>query len=184
MAEFRLETERLVLRDWREEDWAPFYACTNTPEVMRFLGGVMDAAKMDWQRLRIEGYAAEHGFTFWALERKAEGDVIGMCGLKRANQQGGPQGDHEIGWRLGQHCQRQGYAREAAEAVLAHAFSVLEAPYVLALTVAANLSSWGLMERLGMSRRADLDFDNEDFDPAEGRVIVYGITRSAWESRT
>jgi len=54
---------------------------------------------------------------------------------------------------------------------------------VLALTVADNRASWGLMERLGMSRRPDLDFDNTDFDPENGRVIVYAIDRAAWTSR-
>ena len=53
MAEFRLETPRLILRDWRDEDWAPFLEGTNTPEGMRWLGGVMDAARQQWQRERL-----------------------------------------------------------------------------------------------------------------------------------
>jgi len=183
MPDFRLETERLVLRDWREDDWAPFFAGTNTPEVMRWLGGVMDQARMDAQRQRLEAYARDHGFTFWVLERKDQGDIIGMCGLKRSNQQGGPQGDHEIGWRLRTDCQGQGYAREAAEAALAHAFVAFDAPHVLALTVAGNAPSWGLMLRLGMERRADLDFASPEFDPESGLIIAYGITRQAWEAR-
>ena len=44
MPEFRLETVRLVLRDWRDEDWEPFYRHTNTPAVMRWLGGLLDEA--------------------------------------------------------------------------------------------------------------------------------------------
>lgn len=179
---FRLETDRLILRDWREEDWAPFFAGTNTPEVMRWLGGVMDQARMDAQRQRLEAYARDHGFTLWVLERKDHGDIIGMCGLKRSNQAGGPQGDHEIGWRLRSDCHGQGYAREAAEACLVHAFATLQAPHVLALTVDGNAPSWGLMLRLGMERRADLDFASTEFDPESGRIIVYGLTRQAWES--
>lgn len=183
MVEFRLETERLILRDWRLDDWEPFFSGTNTAEGMRWLGGVMDDAKMEWQRNRLESYARDHGFTFWVLERKDDGDVIGMCGLKRSNQPGGPQGDHEIGWRLRGNCQGQGFAREAAEATLTYAFEVLAAPHVLALTVPGNKPSWGLMERLGMDRRPDLDFPSDEFDPTGGQIIVYCLTRAAWQTR-
>ena len=68
-----------------------------------------------------------------------------------------------------------GYAREAAEATLNAAFAHFAAPQVIALTVAGNTASWGLMERLGMRRRPDLDFDSADWDPDEGRVIVYSL---------
>jgi RimJ/RimL family protein N-acetyltransferase len=51
----------------------------------------------------------------------------------------------------------------------------------VALTVTGNRASWGLMERLGMQRRADLDFDNSEFDPETGRIIVYSIAKSAWQ---
>lgn len=180
MGSTRIETERLVLRDWREQDWAPFFAGTNTSTVMRWLGGVMDAEKMEWQRVRLEQYAADHGHTFWPVERKQDGMIIGFCGLKLSNQPGGPHGDFEIGWRLRDDAWGQGFAREAAMASLEYAFSVLNAPHVLAFTVTGNTPSWGLMERLGMARRSDLDFDSGEFDPEAGRIIVYAITRQAW----
>lgn len=181
-AEFRIETGRLVLRDWREEDWDPFFAGTNTPEGMRWLGGVMDVDKQAWQRDRIERYQHELGHTFWVVERREDAAVLGMCGLKRANQAGGPQGDFEVGWRLRRDVWGQGYAREAATASLDHAFAGLGAPHVLALTVPGNTASWGLMERLGMERREDLDFASADFDADGGRIIAYAITRAAWEA--
>jgi RimJ/RimL family protein N-acetyltransferase len=178
-----IASERLILRDWRESDWEPFFDGTNTPEVMRWLGGVMGAAKMAEARTRLETYASEHGHTFWVVERRADNAVLGFCGLKRSNQLGGPQGDFEVGWRLRRDAWGQGYAREAAVVTLDHAFTVCAAPHVLALTVADNQASWGLMERLGMMRRPDLDFDSPDFDPATGRVIAYAIDRAAWAAR-
>lgn len=184
MAEFRHETERLVLRDWREEDWAPFLRHTNTETVMRWLGGVLDPAKQQWMRERLEGYQRDLGFTFWVLERKSDGghlsgEVIGFCGLKLSNQEGGPIDEHEVGWRLRQDAWGHGYAREAAEASLAVGFERFAAPHILALTVEGNAASWGLMKRIGMRRREDLDFENHDFG-AE-MVIVYSITREEWE---
>jgi RimJ/RimL family protein N-acetyltransferase len=59
----------------------------------------------------------------------------------------------------------------------------LDAPQVIALTVQGNSGSWGLMERLGMERRADLDFANADFDPETGRIIVYAISADQWRHR-
>ncbi|KPP90622.1 GNAT family N-acetyltransferase [Erythrobacter sp. HL-111] len=182
-SDFRLETPRLALRDWREADWEPFFAATNTPAVMRWLGGVMDDAKMAATRERLERYRAEHGHTFWVVERREDGAILGFCGLKRCNAPGGPVGEFEIGWRLREEAWGHGYAREAAEASLDVAFNRFAAPLVIALTVRNNRASWGLMERLGMVRRSDLDFEEAGFDPDDPHVIVYAIDRAGWESR-
>ncbi len=182
MAEFRFETARLVLRDWRDDDWPTFWQATNTPAVMRWLGGVCDDAKRAAAQERILGYQRASGHTFWAVERKADGALLGFCGLKRSNQAGGPQGMMEIGWRLREDAWGQGYAKEAAAASLAIAFDRFGADEVIALTVQGNTGSWGLMLRLGMERRADLDFANAEFDPENPVIIVHAISRDAWQA--
>lgn len=182
MPEFRHDTARLTLRDWREDDWPEFWRATNTPAVMRWLGGVMDEAGQAAARARVEQYQAEHGHTFWVIERRSDGALLGFCGLKRSNQPGGPQGMMEVGWRLREDAWGQGYAKEAAATSLALAFEPFGADEVIALTVAGNTASWGLMERLGMQRREDLDFDSADFDPKNPRIIAYAITRAGWEA--
>lgn len=180
MGEFRHQTDRLTLRDWREEDWPLFWEGTNTPAVMRWLGGVCDADKRAGAQDRLLGYQRDHGHTFWVLERKADGAILGFCGLKRCNQAGGPLGMMEVGWRLREDAWGQGYAKEAASASLDLAFERFGADEVVALTVARNTASWGLMKRLGMQRREDLDFPNADFDPEEPTIIVYSITQHEW----
>lgn len=182
MGEFRHETDRLILRDWREEDWPRFWEGTNTPAVMRWLGGVCDADKRAGAQDRLLGYQRDHGHTFWVLERKADGAILGFCGLKRCNQAGGPLGMMEVGWRLREDAWGQGYAKEAATASLNLAFERYGADEVVALTVARNTASWGLMKRLGMQRREDLDFANADFDPEEPTIIVYSITQREWQA--
>ena len=177
MAKFRLETDRLTLRDWREEDWPRFWEGTNTPAVMRWLGGVADVDKRAAARARLEAYRRDHGHTFWVVERRADAAILGFCGLKRSNQAGGPQGMMEIGWRLREDAWGQGYAREAASAVLGIAFTRFDADEVVALTVQRNVASWGLMKRLGMYPRPDLDFDSAEFDPEEPRIVVWSIAR-------
>ena len=181
-AEFRHETARLILRDWRDEDWAEFWRVPNTPAVMRWLGGVADDATRAAARARLESYQADHGHTFWVTERKAGGALLGFCGLKRSNQAGGPQGMMEVGWRLREDAWGQGYAKEAAAASLDLAFGGFGADEVIALTVARNTASWGLMLRLGMERREDLDFASPDFDPENPLIIAYAITRESWRA--
>lgn len=176
-----LETERLVLRDWREEDAEPFIRHTNTPAVMRWLGGVQTEEVARQAILgRVMRWQRERGFTFWVVERKADGALLGFCGLKLADTEGSPiEGEYEVGWRLREDAWGRGYAKEAAMASLDHAFGALGAERVVAVTYKENEPSWGLMERLGMKRREDLDFDDPRF-PELNPTIVYSLAREDW----
>jgi RimJ/RimL family protein N-acetyltransferase len=171
-----IETARLILRDWGEADIAPFIRHTNTPEVMRWLGGVQtEAALKDAIRNRMMRWQAERGFTFWVVERKADCELLGFCGIKIADTAGSPiEGVHEVGWRLREDVWGQGYAKEAAIASLDFAFEALGAPRVVAITFSQNFESWGLMERLGMTRRPECDYDDPRF-PDLNPTIVYDI---------
>ena len=189
MTPVHLETERLTLRDWRAEDWPEFFRVTNTPAVMRWLGGVLDADGMAKQRARVEACHAANGFCFWAVERKAAkeeetGALLGFCGLKRADAPGSTvTGAMEAGWRFREDAWGQGYAKESAIATLDAAFDRFGADEMVALTVADNTASWGLMERLGMRRRAELDYDDMRYEAPWRRSIVYSIDREAWKNR-
>ena len=175
------ETDRLVLREWGEGDSDRFYAIMNTPAVMRHLGGVQDRAKWEAAVGRILGFQSNYGHTFWLLERKDDGEVLGFCGLKRVNADGTDlKGQFEVGWRLRESAWGQGYAKEAAIASLDLAFDRYGATHVVALTVIANADSQGLMKRLGMTRRADLDFDDPRFGPELNPTIVYRIDAAEW----
>lgn len=177
------ETPRLKLRDWREADVAPFVRHTNTPAVMRWLGGVLPEAEAAARiRDRLMRWQTERGFTFWAVERKADEELLGFCGIKLADDPGtGFAGTHEIGWRLREDAWGQGYAREAAAASLDVAFTRIGAPRVVSLTVIGNAPSWRLMERLGMTRRPDLDYEGPAW--AETPVIVYLMEKEQWATR-
>lgn len=184
MAEFRIETERLVLRDWRgDADWAEFFRVTNRPAVMEWLGGVLDDAGMEKQRARVEACAARNGFCFWAMERKADGVLLGFCGLKLADAPGSSvTGAMEIGWRMREDAWGKGYAKEAALAALEAAFAHFGAEEIVALTVDGNAASWGLMKRLGMGRREQLDYADERYDHPWRDTVVYSVDRAAWEA--
>ncbi len=128
-------------------------------------------------------------FRAYLLDRRGpySDDILGFCGIKRVNSPGAGEltDSHEIGWRLRPEAWGQGIAKEAAIASLDLAFGRFDAPLVIALTVAGNRASWGLMERLGMTRRADLDFIDERFGPELNPSIVYRIDAAGWpEART
>jgi RimJ/RimL family protein N-acetyltransferase len=182
MAKTVAETERLRLREWDDEDETRFYEVMNKPEVMRHLGGVQlpDQWRAAYQRVR--GFQTEFGHTFWVIENKSEGEILGFCGIKRVNSPGAGDltGQHEIGWRLREEAWGQGIAKEAAIASLDLAFGRFDAPHVIALTVPANLPSQGLMGRLGMTRRADMDFVDTRFGPEMNPSLVWRIDAADW----
>jgi len=170
-----IETERLILRPWRDADREPFWAMACDPRVMAYLPP-LTRAESDASVDRMIAIERAHGHVFWALERKAEGDFIGFCGILPPRS---PIFEHEIGWRLAHHAWRLGLAREAAEASLEWAWSHLPVPAIMAITNLANVRSWGLMERLGMARCPDEDFDHPDLaegDPLRPHIL-YRIHR-------
>ncbi len=188
MADFRLETDRLVLRNWQAGDIQRFASVTNTPAVMRWLGGVMTPAALSATEQRVLTCHERYGHCFWLVERHDDsgplaGEVLGFCGLKRADAPGSPiAGEMEIGWRLRADAWGQGYAKEAALASLRAAFLRFAASEVFAITVDGNADSWGLMTRLGMQRRADLDYQDPRYEPPLRDTIVYAITAEAWRA--
>jgi RimJ/RimL family protein N-acetyltransferase len=172
-----IETARLTLRNWTEADVAPFLAHTNTPAVMRWLGGVTPEPEgSERLRQRIIPWQEQRGFTFWVVERKADGELLGFCGIKISDTAGAPvEGMYEVGWRLREDAWGQGYAKEAAIAALDFAFDRLGAERVVALTCIQNEPSWGLMERIGMTRRPELDHHDGRFPDELNPTIAYDI---------
>lgn len=178
---FHLDTPRLTLRAWQEDDIAPFMTHLNTPGVMRWLGGVGDEALYRRMFDRMTACQTTHGHCFWIVERKADAALLGFCGLYRTDRPGTPvDGCTEIGWRLREDAWGMGYAREAAEASLTHGFNALGLEQVLAFTVRGNTPSWGLMQKLGMIRARDMDHRLEGYACELADQIVYKIDREDW----
>jgi RimJ/RimL family protein N-acetyltransferase len=180
MADVIAKTERLILRNWRPEDRAEYLATCNTEAVTRHLDGPASEEEVDAALARIAKSQEERGFSFWAVERQADSALLGYCGLRICEDLERPvNGDLEIGWRLREDAWGKGYALEAAKAALQWAWANLDADRIVSFTVRANEPSWRLMERLGMMRRADLDFAHPRFpwDHPLSAHITYVIER-------
>jgi RimJ/RimL family protein N-acetyltransferase len=186
MAEIVAETKRLVLRRERPGDLAVWLEHLNTPEVTEKVGGVQAPEKVAESFARMAVAAAEGLLSFYFLALKADGTLIGKGGLSRIDTLVAPdelRGAVQTGWTLRADCWGRGYAREAGEAALALAFEQLDLPRVYAQTSQRNTASWGLMERLGMTRRADLDYQDPDYPPVDNPTMVYHLDAAAWRSR-
>ena len=185
MGDIVLETERLVLRKITEDDAALQMRVLNTPAVMEHLGGVKELHEIEAKHAKTMQLQAQEGFSFLFMIEKGSGELVGHCGIKRVdNPLASNTGDHEIGWIVREDRRRRGYAEEAVRAVIDWAFGRVDAPHVVALTSKANIASWKLMEKLGMERRAELDFSDPAFGPEDNPTIQYSLTKQQWEQQS
>jgi RimJ/RimL family protein N-acetyltransferase len=175
-----IETERLILRAFRDEDRAPFAAINSDPQVADWLGGVRDRAASDELVDRINAGIATNGYDFWAAVRKSDGLLVGMIGL-RMELHDPPAPCLEMGWRLAVAAQGQGYATEGAAAALAWGFATQPVDEILAWTAATNRASQAVMRRIGMTPDPSRDFDHPRL-PASSplrRHVVFAARRAS-----
>lgn len=174
-----IETDRLILRPWRDADLKPYADIMVDPEVGQWLGGPFSRDQAYDRVVRFATSLEETGLGRLAMERRSDGRMIGHCGLAPTPEGPGvPQG-LEIGWALAPEAWGSGYATEAAHAVIADGFARFDAPEILAFTGTMNLRSQAVMQRLGMTRRPDRDFDHPLLakDHPLRRHIVYSAPR-------
>ena len=162
-----IETERLILRRWREDDRPAFHAICADPQVMDWLGGVLTPEEADARLARVEETFDRLGYGRFCVERRLDGRVLGWCGVMPAHESQPIAGTPEIGWRLIPETWGHGYATEAAAAVLADAFGRVGLKEVWAYTSPHNLRSQSVMVRLRLARRPDLDFENPNLPPGD-----------------
>jgi RimJ/RimL family protein N-acetyltransferase len=177
-----LVTERLVLRDWRDEDREPFAALNGDARVMEFYPAPLTRAQSDAYIDRAIAHIAEHDWGLWAIERQEDGRLIGSAGLWQIPWGPPFASAVEVGWRLAFDCWGNGYATEAGAAAIAYAFEHLELDEIVSMTVPANLRSRRVMERLGLTHDPADDFDHPQMavDHPLARHVLYRITRADW----
>jgi RimJ/RimL family protein N-acetyltransferase len=164
-----LETERLILRMWREADFDEYARMCADPDVMRFLGGKTMTRLEAWRHMAfLVGHWMLRGYGHFAVEEKASGRFVGRLGfLYPAGWPG-----FEIGWTLARDCWGRGYAIEGARRALEYGFVELDQPHIISLIHPDNRASISVAERLGEKLEGETDLMGI-------RVQIYGIDRSA-----
>jgi RimJ/RimL family protein N-acetyltransferase len=177
-----LRTERLLLRQWRDEDLEPFAALNADPETMRFFpqppSREQSDALAEQSRRRIE----QEGWGLWAVEVVGGASFIGFVGLARPSFEAHFTPAVEVGWRLAREHWGHGYATEAGRAAVAFGFEELGLGEIVSFTSVLNEPSWRVMERLGMSHDPDDDFEHPRVPighPLRPHVL-YRLARAGW----
>ena len=167
----RIETERLVLRSWRKDDFRPYHAIVSHPEVHKHFGPKPMSAEDCWRRLTASvGGWQFNGFGTWAVETRADSRLIGNAGLHRADyfQITAWRGldpefgeEPEMGWMFAAETHGKGMASEACRAVLDWAEANLEPTPIWAMIAPANEPSFRLAERLGFERLHEVTYHDD-----------------------
>lgn len=174
MKEVTLETQRLLLRWFRETDFDEYLAICQDPEVMRFLGDGTLMSEIDtWRQMAsIMGHWYFRGYGLWAVEEKQSGKVIGRIGLI---EPGGWPG-FELGWTLARNQWGKGYATEGASRALKYAFTEMGRDHVISCIAPENIASIRVAERLGEKLEGKTELMGRE-------IFIYGIDRNDWQAR-
>jgi RimJ/RimL family protein N-acetyltransferase len=179
---FEIRTARLRLRPWRDDDFEAYAALNADARVMEFYPGLVSREE---SRVRFDAWQkriAEQGYGFWPVEVLGGAPFIGMVGLSNADFEAPFLPAVEIGWRLAAEHWGRGYATEAARAVLAYGFEQVGLAEIVSFTTTANVRSRRVMEKLGMRRSPDEDFQHPLID--EGHAVrphvLYRLRREAF----
>ncbi len=140
-----METQRLVFRQWRPEDYATFAAFFSDPEVARFVGGIKSSEEAWRLMATYVGHYELNQFGYLAIDDKNTDALIGTVGLWKSE----PWPEVELGYWLLPAAHGQGFAQEAAQAVMKYAFDVLALPTLVSYIDPANTPSIALAQRLG-----------------------------------
>ena len=166
-----LETDRLILRMFREADFEQYAEMCADPEVVRYLGEGRTLSRGEaWRQMAmILGHWQLRGYGLWAVEEREGGKLLGRIGF--FNPAGWP--GFELGWALRKEAWGRGYATEGARRALEYAFTEMGREHVISLIHPENAASVKVAERIGerLEGRTEL-FGRE--------VLTYGVRREAW----
>ena len=177
-----LETERLILRRWKESDREPFAEMNADSRVMEFFPDTLTRAESDQLIENIESHFDNRGFGLFATELKAERKLIGFIGLHVASFQAHFTPCVEIGWRIAVPFWGKGLATEGSREVIRFAFDRLRLESLVSFTVPENVASRRLMEKLGMTHDPAEDFDHPKLPPGHRlrRHVLYRLKNPAF----
>lgn len=153
-----LATERVILTEMLPSDAAEVFALNADPEVVRYTGDG-PFASVEAARAFLASYRdyRAYGYGRWAMRRRADGVMLGWCGLKYHPDTA----ETDLGYRLHRRYWGQGYATEAGRACLDYGFGPLRLARIIAEVMQANLASIRVLEKCGLSPVASIAFEGQ-----------------------
>ncbi len=177
-----LETDRLILRTWVDEDLESMFAINQDPKVMEYFPSLQNLEMTKNFIDKVNTHFENHGYSLYASARKDTKEFIGFIGLLIADFESHFTPATEIGWRLSSNHWGQGFATEGAKAVLDYAFRELKIPEIVSFTAAGNSKSIKVMQKIGLQHNERDDFDHpklEDTSPLK-RHVLYRLSREKY----
>ena len=179
-----LETERLVLRRFTEDDVDHLVELDGDPDVMHFITGGRPTPRHEIETDVLPAFLGYYerfaGYGFWAAIEKSTGRFIGWFHFRPAKDS--PPDEVELGYRLRRAAWGKGYATEGSRALIDKGFAELGVQRVVAFTMVVNVASRRVMEKAGM--RLVRTFHQPWPDRIEGEEegdVEYAVLRSEWE---
>lgn len=181
----RLRTERLLLREWRDQDRAAFAELNADPVVMEHFPSTLTREQTDAMVDLIQQRWGDGRPSLWAVEVPGVAGFVGYVGLLEPSFTAPFTPCVEVGWRLAADHWGRGYATEGASAALGYGFDVLGLDQIVSFTVPANRRSRRVMEKLGLRRDPVDDFDHPNLSPGHPlrRHVLYRLAAAEWRGR-
>jgi len=178
-----LTTKRLVLRDFEEEDWPTVLAYQSDPRFLRYYHWTHRTEQnvREFVRMFIAQREEVPRTKFQlAITLASDGQLIGNCGIRMKTP-----GDREadLGYELNPRYWGNGYATEAASALLAFGFNHLRLHRVWAWCIAENAASARVLEKIGMRQEGRLR-ENEWMQGRWWDTLLYAILEQEWHFRS
>lgn len=177
MTPYRIETPRLLIREWQPQDRPAFARMATDPEMMRYITGgeAMPAERIDGFFGRQQGHLEACGLCMGAMVLRASGEIVGTAGAQPLDRLPG----HDLGWWVWKDHWRRGYATEAAAAIRDHALRVAGLPRIHAVIDPDNHASRGVAGKIGMRLSARTTADRTASWRPPIDVLVYTIDAAA-----
>jgi ribosomal-protein-alanine N-acetyltransferase len=167
-----LETERLIIRDWRLEDAAAAFSVYGDPEVMRYVGTGQPHESLEQTRVSLRRSILrdkDKAMGFWAIDLKMTGELIGGGLLKYLPDHS----DVEVGYHLGKKWWGKGYATEIARALVKYGFEGLNLQKIVGVTYLENVPSQRILEKAGLAHQGSTTY-------VDIPVELFVLERAAW----
>lgn len=173
----RIETDRLILRPWTDEDRSQFARINGDPLIMEYMPRVLPPADSDKLVDRFQKHIKKHGYGMFAVERKEDGVFMGTVGLNSVEFKAPFTPATEIAWRLDYEFWGKGYATEAANAVLEYGFDKQGLKEIVSFTVRDNTGSVQVMKKIGMTydEKGDFKYPGLPKDHPSSDFVLYRL---------